>query len=530
VTDLPPAAAAALRAAAQVRSAEITALAQSLIATDGAGDLVGRMLMFALTVPGPMFLYSVGEKPVQILWGHQAEADLSLETEPLVSPPEVPIPPSAGLRRPALPPQSAAERGASASGPEAAATARDPNRQTPPAATPVSDSGSQTDAAAAEPAAFAVEADGGHRPPRRGFWGWLFWLLPLLLLVLILFLAVKACTPLAPRVVEVPDPTPPAQPIDPTADLAARLKALQAERDRLAAERQAIVGQCVPDDPTPPKRVEDLPAGPKPLAPTPAEPSPTPPSPPAPGSIVPEAPPVRPPAPPVQTPPASTPPAPTPASPSAPPAIPTPQSPKAEAPPSCKPNFTPGDEPEVVLIVDGSGSMNEAFGGSDSRIAQARRSIATVVEGLPAGVDVGLIDFRGCDNVRRDKFYPDRERGQLIGEINGLTPWGGTPLARSIDRAGNIVSSDVDSVIVIVSDGEESCGGDPCAAARAVKAAKPKAVINVIDISGDAKGRAVVQCVASVTGGQVLKPNSPLDLKNKIQQATRQPDMRACRK
>ncbi len=182
------------------------------------------------------------------------------------------------------------------------------------------------------------------------------------------------------------------------------------------------------------------------------------------------------------------------------------------------------------MIVDGSGSMNEPFGGGESRIAQARRSIATVIAGLPAGVDVGLVDFRGCENVRRDKFYTDSERGQLIGEINGLTPWGGTPLARSIERAGNIVSGDVDSVIVIVSDGEESCGGDPCAAARALKAAKPQAVINVIDISGDAKGRAAIQCVASATGGQVLKPNSSLDLKNKIQQATLQPDMRACRK
>src|SRR3546814_6130248 len=43
----------------------------------------------------------------------------------------------------------------------------------------------------------------------------------------------------------------------------------------------------------------------------------------------------------------------------------------------------------------------------------------------------------------------------LMSEIDGLSPWGGTALARSIERAGNVVSNDVESVIVVVSDGEE---------------------------------------------------------------------------
>lgn len=180
-------------------------------------------------------------------------------------------------------------------------------------------------------------------------------------------------------------------------------------------------------------------------------------------------------------------------------------------------------------MVDGSGSMNESFAGGPPRIDQARRSIRSVIEGLPPGVDVGLVDFRGCDNVRRDRFYSDGERGQLIDEVGQLKPWGGTALARSIERAGNIVSGDAESVIVVVSDGEETCRGDPCAAARALKAAKPMAIINVIDISGDGKGRQVIQCVAQATGGQVLTPQSPMDFGRTLQQATRQPDMRACR-
>src|SRR3546814_5112498 len=96
-------------------------------------------------------------------------------------------------------------------------------------------------------------------------------------------------------------------------------------------------------------------------------------------------------------------------------------------------------------------------------------------------------------------------------ESVGFSNGGGTALARSIERAGNVVSNDVESVIVVVSDGEETCHGDPCAAARALKAAKPNAIINVIDISGDGKGRQDIQGVAQATGNQGLTPEQQRD-------------------
>ena len=85
------------------------------------------------------------------------------------------------------------------------------------------------------------------------------------------------------------------------------------------------------------------------------------------------------------------------------------------------------------------------------------------------------------------------------------------------------------STIVVVSDGEDTCGRDPCAAASAVKTKRPNVTINVIDVSGE-RGRAVVQCIANVTGCKVLTPNSSLDMKNKVQQATRLPDTRTWRR
>jgi hypothetical protein len=73
-------------------------------------------------------------------------------------------------------------------------------------------------------------------------------------------------------------------------------------------------------------------------------------------------------------------------------------------------------------------------------------------------------------------------------------------------------------VIVVVSDGQDSCGADPCSVARSLKAQKPKLTINVVDIVGDGYSN----CLAQLTGGKVLTPNSGLAFESTLKQATKE--------
>jgi Mg-chelatase subunit ChlD len=171
------------------------------------------------------------------------------------------------------------------------------------------------------------------------------------------------------------------------------------------------------------------------------------------------------------------------------------------------------------MIVDASGNMREPLGGGLSRLEAAKRAAESMIRGLPADVDVGLVDFTACNQVRRDKFYSAPQRGALIGEINGLSPKQGTPLAQAIQRAGRVASDSAESVLVIVSDGADSCGGDPCGAARALRAQKPNLTINVIDLADTPRDRQALQCIASAGGGRVLRPGDPLDMNRKMKEA-----------
>lgn len=457
--------------ARQIRS-EIAQLGQALKAEGASAELVGRMIDQALVTPADQeCLYLVGSQPVLVLWGHELEggAVAGSGQAPMAEPPVMAAGPSA-------PPQP------------------------PPAA-----------GSAAAAASLAAAPEGLRRR-------WFAWLLPLLLLLLLALLAFKACEPLPPQVVEMRREAP--APENPLPALEAREREL---RDRLAAlerRKHDALAACGPVEP-PPVRVETTPEPPVPETVPPPAPAPKL------SDLVPPIPEERTTAPPQpELPKLSQMIPPIPKEETAPP--PSARTPQAPPRQSCNPDFPPGEEPEIVLIVDGSKSMDEPFPGAQTRMDMSRKSIANLVRGLPKPIDVALVEFTTCTSVRRDRFYSAPERESLIREVERLMPTGGTPLARSIERAGNIVSGQADSTIVVVSDGEDTCHGDPCAAARAIKREKPNVTINVIDISGGG-GRSVLQCVAGSTGGKVLTPQSGADMLRKMQQASRQPDTRACK-
>ena len=401
---------------------EIRGLAQQLRGEGPASAVVAQMLEQVVGQPPGEWLYSVGGRPVLVLWGHAAAG--------------TPVAPAFAV-------------------PVAAAAA-----------------------AAAAPAAAAPIPP--STAPRTGKPWWL-WILLALVLLYLLFFGLKRCSATPPVADAALD--------EQLAQAEARNKALE---DELAAKRGARPQmQCVPD-PAPPSE----PPAATPPEPTPKEPA-APPPPPA-RAEVPK-------------------PQPAPAS----PAAEAPRAPPPAEPPrstACKPR-QPGDEPEVVMIFDASGSMRQPFGSSPSRLDAAKRAAGQMIQALPAEVDVGLVDFGSCGQVRRDRFYPSAQRGALVGEINGLAPKQGTPLADAIRRAGTVASDSAASVLVIVSDGGDSCGGDPCAMARSVKASKPNVTINVIDLSETPADRQVLQCIASAGGGGLLSPGDPVDMNRKMREA-----------
>jgi hypothetical protein len=90
---------------------------------------------------------------------------------------------------------------------------------------------------------------------------------------------------------------------------------------------------------------------------------------------------------------------------------------------------------------------------------------------------------------------------------------GYTPITHVIQLAAADVAREPGTrSVVLVSDGKETCEGDPCAAAKALAEADAKLVIHTIGFNVDAAARYQLQCVARVARGTYSDASGAADL------------------
>ncbi len=124
----------------------------------------------------------------------------------------------------------------------------------------------------------------------------------------------------------------------------------------------------------------------------------------------------------------------------------------------------------TLFVLDGSGSMWGKVEGRP-KIEIAREVMGDLAKRLPPDARVGLMVYghnRKDDCSDIEIVSPlGSDRAVFVQALNDINPKGKTPITASLHKAVEQLRQDEGSAsIVIVSDGKETCGGDPCAAAR----------------------------------------------------------------
>lgn len=178
----------------------------------------------------------------------------------------------------------------------------------------------------------------------------------------------------------------------------------------------------------------------------------------------------------------------------------------------------------VVVAIDGSGSMAGQIGGR-TKLALAREAVTRFVDGLPPSVEASLLVFgqqgdnseagkaRSCASV--DLLSPmSADRAQLGAAVSRVRAVGWTPLAAGLARAEALLTRSPnpgEQVIYVVSDGEETCGGDPVAVARRINRGKTRAIVNIIGFGLPSSEAAALKSVADAGGGDFVNINNRAD-------------------
>lgn len=188
----------------------------------------------------------------------------------------------------------------------------------------------------------------------------------------------------------------------------------------------------------------------------------------------------------------------------------------------------------VEILLDASGSMANQIDGK-TMMDIAKESIGEFAEDLPEGANVALRVYghkgTGSDQDKELSCKSNEliyEMGDYNGEklystLQTVKPAGWTPLAAAIEEAKNDLLSykgDTNTnIIYLVSDGVETCDGNPVEQAKSLGDSDIQPIVNVIGFDLDAEGQNQLKEVAKSAKGLFSNARNQSELKEELDKA-----------
>ncbi|WP_199489519.1 vWA domain-containing protein [Pseudotabrizicola alkalilacus] len=179
-----------------------------------------------------------------------------------------------------------------------------------------------------------------------------------------------------------------------------------------------------------------------------------------------------------------------------------------------------------VLVFDASGSMWNRVDGDLTRIEVARDVMGDYFGSRDGTVPLSVIAYghnrRGdCGDIEVIAPMGQTAPGTLESRLRGLMPRGMTPLTDSLRMArGQIPQTAEAADIILVTDGLETCAGDPCALAAELAAEGIDIRAHVVGFGLTRAEVEALSCITEQTGGMLFQTNSGAELADALQQVS----------
>jgi Ca-activated chloride channel family protein len=181
----------------------------------------------------------------------------------------------------------------------------------------------------------------------------------------------------------------------------------------------------------------------------------------------------------------------------------------------------PGSTALALIVLDASGSMTERIKG-ETKIEIAKRAVCELVQSLPDDTRLGLVVYghrkpNDCDDIELLIPPAKLDRAAFIAAVKAIRPKGLTPLSGALEFAARSMDFQKQpATVILVSDGLETCGRDPCATAARLKAAGVHFFVHTVGFDLSPKEAKSIACIATATGGRFLQANDAASLKDSL--------------
>ncbi len=146
------------------------------------------------------------------------------------------------------------------------------------------------------------------------------------------------------------------------------------------------------------------------------------------------------------------------------------------------------------------------------KIVKKGKKISVVTEKSAIGSSTGV-----CAATQQVSSITTANSSNILSGMNSVDIGGATPLVYALDRTvyqdfKNFNTSTAKKIILIT-DGGENCGGDPCAFARKLMQKRSDIHIDVVLVSSNSRS---LTCLSSYTGGHFYTVDNLADFSNVI--------------
>lgn len=179
----------------------------------------------------------------------------------------------------------------------------------------------------------------------------------------------------------------------------------------------------------------------------------------------------------------------------------------------------------ILFLLDASYSMKEKLGGEVQKMDAAKQVLQEAMSKIPTDVNVGLRVFGharmgdpSLDCRASMLLVPlgRSNRGSIIRRVREVIPSGMTPLTYAIQQAAEDDFRGIAGrkVLILISDGEDTCGGDPCRyiATLSLRGIKLKVDVVGVDLKRAMEAKRQLNCISQMSGGKYYDANTASEL------------------
>lgn len=191
----------------------------------------------------------------------------------------------------------------------------------------------------------------------------------------------------------------------------------------------------------------------------------------------------------------------------------------------------------ILFLIDSSNSMREKIPGTagdkDPKMEAAKKVLQEAISRIPNDVSLGLRvfgnsfrgDFSDCQQSTLLVPIQKNNRRAIIEAARGMMPYGLTPLTYALMQAEqDLRYIQGQKTVILISDGAETCGGDPCAYIDRLSRIGVKMKIDIVGLGlrKDKGAQEQLNCIAQKSGGKYYDANSSGELIDSITNSVKQ--------